>query len=209
MKQIIPPICMTMLDALDDKQQLNKIIHDMPVYDLESIAIEANKNGNLPDGQCFLIADENGWKAAIFVKGKMPYVFYEKGVHDPARLEILKRKGVARLLHIADTKWIPTASMPYLPQRYENVETGKVLFTAEAVESELEDARNDNEVIDEELGKDTRLHVEEEGRNDYYPDLENRKLDEQAKEVGEGESVADVLIPEHLIVSEAESVPGE
>lgn len=150
----IPPIFMTLLDASDDKLYLEKIISALPKY-TEDQATEANKNGKLNDGECFLFRNEpinaHHWKAGVFVKGKLIFVDYDEGVYDRKRFEILKRKGIARLLHIADTKWVPTAQMPYLPQRYQNIESGKVLYTAEAIEGELEDARHDNAVIDPEF----------------------------------------------------------
>lgn len=146
-----------MLDASDDKDQLDQIISALPKYTKEE-ALELNKAGTLLDGTIFQI-DDSGierdneakgehWMAGVFVQGIMPLVDYDLGLFSDSRMKVLKRKGVVKLMEIAETKWIPTSKYPWVPQRYVNIESGKKLYTKESIKNELEEATNEHEVID-------------------------------------------------------------
>lgn len=156
---------MTLLDASDDKQQLDKIIHNLPKYAEEHV-MELYKNGKIKDCAPFLITKNNEhtyivteqgdakgehWRAGIFIKGKMPFVDYDLGIHGAKRLEHLKRSAVAHLMHIAETKWIPLARSASMPQRWQHVESGKILYSKSSVEKELEDAKNDSMQVQEDF----------------------------------------------------------
>lgn len=151
---------MTMLDALDDEKHIEQILEKLPKY-RASEAQELNKKGELADGVVFQIDDsdkvktkeEEGehWVLGVFINGKMPYVNYDLGLFTEKRLEQLKRKAIASLLNMAESKWIPTAKYPWMPQKYINADNGKALFTPDTTKNTLEDAVHDNEVIDTEF----------------------------------------------------------
>lgn len=139
-----------MLDASDDKKKLERVIAEMPIIHQEKVH-SMYKEKKIRDGEIFQIIHKGFWKAGIFVKGKLCTVDYDEGLFAPQRLAVLRRRGVAKLLDIAETKWIPTARYPWIPQRYVNVESGKSLYAAKANEGQFDDARHDTNVIDPEF----------------------------------------------------------
>ena len=135
---------MTKLDASVDRKHLEKLIKEIPKFPSSKL-FELYKSKKIKDCSVFEVTDnenEDTWKAGMFMNGKLlsgNFLVSRK----VGRANYLKRKIVAKLLEISQTKWVPTAEGPWLPQRYQNIESDKVLFTAVSKETELENARHD------------------------------------------------------------------
>ena len=80
--------------------------------------------GKLTNGQLFTIKGAETrkgkvWLAAVFMNGKMIYVNYNL---KDARLNILKKKGIAHLLDIVKRQWVDTRQAPWLPPRVQSLD---------------------------------------------------------------------------------------
>jgi hypothetical protein len=177
-KTKIPPTHSTMLDANEDRAYLEKVISELISYPTADKSEEDYRNGKLKDGTLFLVTEqEKHWICAVWVKGKLPFVHYDQLLYSPSRFAVLKRKGVARLLEISQTGWIPTAKMSYLPQRFEHVESGKVLFTSGTIKgSDLDEARDESPVIDPNYDPDLDIVSEKEHGNEAVKDVEVKEV---------------------------------
>lgn len=143
---------MPLLDASDDREKLEQALAQLPVHpDAEARKLfEAKK---IKEGEIFVCDGvENFWKVGVFIATKL--IVVKLPLNKGRRLPYLQRKAVARLLEIAETGYVPTALMSFMPQKFVSLRGGSTLYAPSTKKKTIEESREDKRVYDEDSNVD-------------------------------------------------------